>query len=333
MIQPKYNPQEALERVKLLMKYDSSKTLTENKQQINEFLGGPIARSVLSNPAARSGLVRAFKTVAKWVAGSAILAPATLTGVVYWINHSLQGNDSFQKTKDFFNGCKTNIKSLETTVPKSEYRNAADIIYRAITRPWYEGATDNDAIRNALLSMPTVADLCALNAWYKYKYGDLYDDLDSDIDGQDFVTYVWSAIVDQITKAKDELEEAEAEAEAQADVKAQEKDAKEYEDSSKTEEPTSSTPNNTPISSTSGYQPCFGTYRYGCYAPAIAEVQRCLGIVDDSKFGPKTYEALRNIGVTQFNDSDVDIICGQVSLDDGFEPYLEDEEAIDILNT
>lgn len=40
MVQPKYNPQEALERVKLLMKYDNTKTLTENidsnKLSINE---------------------------------------------------------------------------------------------------------------------------------------------------------------------------------------------------------------------------------------------------------------------------------------------------------
>lgn len=36
MVQPKYNPQESLERVKLLMKYDSKKTLTENRQVIFE---------------------------------------------------------------------------------------------------------------------------------------------------------------------------------------------------------------------------------------------------------------------------------------------------------
>ena len=36
MVQPKYNPQEALERVKLLMKYDNTKTLTENRQIILE---------------------------------------------------------------------------------------------------------------------------------------------------------------------------------------------------------------------------------------------------------------------------------------------------------
>jgi len=36
MVQPKYNPQESLERIKLMMNYDSRKTLTENKKSINE---------------------------------------------------------------------------------------------------------------------------------------------------------------------------------------------------------------------------------------------------------------------------------------------------------
>jgi hypothetical protein len=36
MVQPKYSPHEALERIKLMMKYDSSKTLNENKEVIFE---------------------------------------------------------------------------------------------------------------------------------------------------------------------------------------------------------------------------------------------------------------------------------------------------------
>jgi len=36
MVQPKYNPQEALEKIKLMMKYDLSKTLNENKVTISE---------------------------------------------------------------------------------------------------------------------------------------------------------------------------------------------------------------------------------------------------------------------------------------------------------
>ncbi len=38
MIQPKYNTKEALERAKLLMKYDTSKTLTENELKFNKQL-------------------------------------------------------------------------------------------------------------------------------------------------------------------------------------------------------------------------------------------------------------------------------------------------------
>ena len=36
MVQPKYSPEEALERVKLMMKYDLSKTSTENMKVVSE---------------------------------------------------------------------------------------------------------------------------------------------------------------------------------------------------------------------------------------------------------------------------------------------------------
>ena len=46
MVQPQYSPQEALEKMKLMMKYDTSKTLNENvetiKQPINEALPAAI---------------------------------------------------------------------------------------------------------------------------------------------------------------------------------------------------------------------------------------------------------------------------------------------------
>jgi hypothetical protein len=41
MVQPQYNPQEALERVKLMMKYDTSKTLNENREIIFEQASTP----------------------------------------------------------------------------------------------------------------------------------------------------------------------------------------------------------------------------------------------------------------------------------------------------
>jgi len=36
MVQVKYSPKQALEKIKLMMKYDSSKTLNENKQNISK---------------------------------------------------------------------------------------------------------------------------------------------------------------------------------------------------------------------------------------------------------------------------------------------------------
>lgn len=49
MVQPKYNPQEALERVKLMMKYDLSKTSTENKKVIEEQSEGKGRFSCIKN--------------------------------------------------------------------------------------------------------------------------------------------------------------------------------------------------------------------------------------------------------------------------------------------
>jgi DNA-binding transcriptional MerR regulator len=43
MVQPKYNPEEALQRIKLMMSYDMGKTLNENKQIISEQSFGEIA--------------------------------------------------------------------------------------------------------------------------------------------------------------------------------------------------------------------------------------------------------------------------------------------------
>jgi peptidoglycan hydrolase-like protein with peptidoglycan-binding domain len=36
MVQPKYSPEEALQRIKLMMEYDMSKTSTENKKVVSE---------------------------------------------------------------------------------------------------------------------------------------------------------------------------------------------------------------------------------------------------------------------------------------------------------
>ena len=46
MIQPKYSPEEALNKIKLMMNYDSSKTLNENKNVIEEQTIGKTPTSI-----------------------------------------------------------------------------------------------------------------------------------------------------------------------------------------------------------------------------------------------------------------------------------------------
>jgi hypothetical protein len=172
---------------------------------------------------------------------------------------------------------------LKPTQGKSEHREAADAIYNAI-----EGiGTDEDAIRGAIASMETVADLCAMHKYYNRTYGDLYDDLDSDLDGESFRKYVWSAIAPIVDDAEEDLENA------------KNKDGKEEKDGGDKNKKGNS----------GGYKSCSGTYSFGCKSDVIAKVQGCLGLVADGKFGPKTKSALSGKGFTTFTDADVDKIC------------------------
>jgi len=273
MVQPKYSPEEALQRMKLLMKYDTSKTLTENVRKVKK----PV------NEIAVLGFAIPWLT-----AGLAAAGTAAVAGVGTWIYNVQGGGDAFAKTKLFFEGCNTEWSKLKPTLGKSQHREAAAAIYNAI-----EGiGTDVDAIRGALSSMPTVADLCAMYKNYTMTYGDLYDDLDSDIDGEDFRKYVWSAIAGQVQDAQEDLQKAK--------------------DEPVTDDEKKKTDNNRNKGG-GGYKSCSGTYSYGCSASAIREVQSCLGLTADGKFGPKTQAKLKEKGFTSFTDADISKICSKTT--------------------
>lgn len=63
-----------------------------------------------------------------------------------------------------------------------------------------------------------------------------------------------------------------------------------------------------------GYTDCPGPdYSKGCKSEAVRKVQTCLGLTPDGKFGPKTQSALEGKGYPNgFTDSDIDKICGRV---------------------
>lgn len=274
MKQPNYSPQEALERVKLMMGYDLNKTLTENKESINKEPINEIAPLVL------------LGFTIPWVyAGGA----AALTALGTWIYNVQGGGDSFSKTKAFFQGCSSKLaNSLKPTQDKSKHREAADKIYNAI-----EGfGTDEDTIKSALSSMATIADLCAMNNYYSKVYGDLYDDLDGDLDGESFRRYVWSTIAPKIEDAEEDLSKTKEEVKTNKGGSG------------------GGTGGKKPVG-TSKYKPCSGTYKYLCKADPIETVQACLGLAPDGKYGPKTQAKLKSLGYESFTDADINKICGK----------------------
>jgi hypothetical protein len=291
--------------MKLMMKYDTSKTLNENvetiKQPINEAL-----------PAVLVPIV-AWLTSAAGIATTSAVAG---TGVGAWIYNVQGGGDAFSKAQSFFQGCSSLDSKLKPTQNKSAHREAADKIYNAI-----EGVgTDEDSIKSAIGSMETVADLCAMYKYYNKTYGDLYDDLDSDLDGESFRRYVWSSIAPIVDDAAEDLE------------KAKEEKGKKKTDGGDEKKKISGGGGG---GGKTGYKPCSGTYSFGCKSDVIAKVQACIGTTADGKFGPKTKAALTAKGFSSFTDADVEKICKTVVVappKDEFVTQVDADDAEEILN-
>ena len=320
MVQPKYSPEEALQRIKLMMEYDSSKTLSENKKVIKEqyvapAVAGTVAGAGLGAGAAATGLVSGTLT-GGGLAGLATSAGLALTPVgsaaatvsavgfgvvggaiglgvlplVYWLTTKDTGSN---KVKKMFQMCSTDeakIAKLPRKLQDTDLRSITDDIEDAIVNDSYgfQGGTDEEKLFGAFkkLEAGTASDFCALVKYYNSNSdsGDLFDDLDSDIDAESEWKQIYrpirNCVEDSLLTLKDESPK---------------KDGK-------------NTGGKTG-SGTGGYKLCTGTYSFGCKSDVIAKVQGCLGLVSDGKFGPKTKSALSGKGFTTFTDADVDKIC------------------------
>jgi len=276
MIQPKYDPKESLERIKLMMNYDSSKTLNENKKSVSilteaddDSSGGlgnagsyaaglttpslyragkralgfgkdAAAKKAAEEAAKETGETLVKKGSIPWLSrllgiggGADTAAAATVTGAEagagagagaiamgalpwvagaaaiaatgYWLYDSYtNGLPTAEKVKKFFEGCSAQDKNLKSTKTDGELTAAAEKIKKA-TGGLLGLGTDEKAIKEALASMSTPADLCGLKDKYDFKYGNLYEDLDGDIDGSDWQTYVWAPMSVIIEKSINDI--------------------------------------------------------------------------------------------------------------------------------
>jgi hypothetical protein len=320
MVQPKYSPEEALERVKLMMKYDTSKTLNENKETIKEQYEAPTAAAgvagagvgaalgaktaVLGTTAASAagasgavGAVSGALGVGAAAAGAIVGGAAALAvlPLVYWL---VTKDTGANKVKKMFEMCSTEsakIAKLQRKMQDTELRSITDDIEDAIINDsfGFQGGTDEEKLFGAFkkLEAGTASDFCALVAYYNRNSdsGDLFDDLDSDIDAESEWKQIYrpirNCVEDSLLGLQDEAPTTDG----------------------------GNTGGGGGGGSTGGggYKDCAGSYTKGCKAEAIKKVQGCLGLVADGKFGPKTEAALKAKGFSSFTDAEVDKICNK----------------------
>jgi hypothetical protein len=276
MVHPKYSPEEALQRVKLMMGYDTKKTLTEN------------VKSTSTNLSEQTNIFKDIAAGATVGAGGGFvfgggpigLIPGAVIGGIYALIVGMTSSsireDNF---KQLVKACSTNKSELgKKTLDDATFDKLSDTIYTAI-----DGlGTNEDAIKSVFLQIPTVPDLCGLVDNYQESYGDLVSDLDGDLDGDtEWRDYVFLPLRPAIRASKNASE-------------------KKDNDNQKT---------GGGGGGGTSYKPCTGTYQIGCKSDVIAKVQGCLKISADGKFGPKTKAALSGKGFTTFTDADVAKIC------------------------
>lgn len=285
MVQPKYSPQEALERIKLMMNYDSSKTLNENKKVIFEqsYIDPSAIGAGAVTAAAGAYAGAAIGTGVFPIVGTAVgaLVGLGLGALGNWATSADKGEDAFRKVMEVCSSA--GASKLVPQLSKSEVR---EIAYR-IEDAKGQYNDDEDAIVSALMEIPTIADLCAVHKKIAGGLVEFLDDLTDDPEEWKMFTRPIEGMIEdsEIVLTPEEQEDAGVDGNQ----------------------------NNTPVQ-TGGYKSCTGTYTFGCKSDAIKKVQGCLGgLVADGKFGPKTQSALKAKGFDSFTDADVDKICGKTT--------------------
>ena len=333
MVQPKYSPEEALQRIKLMMEYNTSKTLDENKKVISEQLAAPAAAGAVAGAglgagAAATGLVSGTLTgggmaglatsaglatgavgTAAATAGFAIVGGAIGLGLlplVYWFVTKDTGANKVKKMFEMCSSEAAKIAKLPRKLQDTDLRSITDDIEDAIVNDSYgfQGGTDEEKLFGAFkqLESGTASDFCALVKYYNSHSdsGDLFDDLDSDIDAESEWKQIYrpirNCVEDSLLTIKDEAPVTGG----------------------------GTGGGRTGGGRTGGYKSCSGTYEKGCKSDTIAKVQGCLGLVTDGKFGPKTQAALSAKGFTTFKDADVAKICEKTT--PVVEPEISGEE-------
>lgn len=338
MKQPKYSPQEALERVKLMMKYDMSKTLNENKESIKSSLKEfkdnidtateksvqKILNSCSSRPEAEGTL------------DAASIASAFNRSFEYW-----GGTDDSLWKKQASIMIKGNMDDLCNV--KKEFEDAG---YGDFAEALVDELDDEELaeLMQTFTSMKYKSDKMAKLAvasteqyninWFQKQFPCIFQS-DGNVDSQvrkNQNNYVYILIKgtsgnqyqvfsDGRIKKMDGTSTGKkiscqgSKVSFISESTEKKKLSEQIDDSALTGTggtPTPPRPPRPPRPNRPIYRECTSIYKKGCktgITGAIGKVQSCLGLVSDGIYGPKTNEKLKELGYNTFQDSDIEKIC------------------------
>ena len=229
--------------------------------------------------------------------GWIVIGVAGIAALGYW---AATKDDKMSMIKNLFGICKSSKEKdkWKRYMSDTEVKKNSGILYHAM-----EGlGTDEDTIYNVFKLFKSPGDFCAVSEKYKKTFNEsLLDALDGDFD------YGWEPIAASLVDMTKKYAQTESEEYCKNNVQECADKLKLY---------CEKTPKDPKckVLKTNGseFTNCNGEYHKGCKGPKIVQVQKCLGVSVDGKFGEETEKALQEKTQSKtFKDEDVKTICGK----------------------
>lgn len=340
MIQPTYSPKEALDRVKLMMGYDPTKTLTENEKSLKKLIkedgiDTAAEKAIQKILSACSGRPETEGTL-----DAAAIASAFNRAFNYQTAYMFGGTDDSLWRAQASKMKKGNMDDLCNVQREYEDLGFGDLIEDLVDELDDEELSElmetfsSMKYRSAKASKLAVASTEQKNInWFKSQFPCIFDS-DGNVDQtvrKNANNYVYILIKgtsgaqyqvfsDGRVKKTNGTSTGKKIACQGSKVtfigeSVEKKSISEQIDDSelgggggggRTPTPT---PRPRRGGGTSGFSSCTGTYKKGCKSDVVLKVQGCLGLTADGKYGSMTDAKLKGLGFTSFTDADVDKIC------------------------
>lgn len=227
--------------------------------------------------------------------GWTIIGVAGLTALGYW---AFTKDDKMSMIKNLFGICKSSKdkKKWKRYMSDNEVIKNSGILYHAM-----EGlGTDEPKIYDVFKLFKSPGDFCAVSEKYESTFDEsLLDALDGDFD------YGWEPIAKSLVDMTKNYAKTEAEEYCKTHVKECADKLKLYCEQNPKD-------NKCKVLKTNvvDFKNCNGQYYKGCKGPRIVQIQKCLGLTADGKFGEETEKALKEKTKSKtFKDVDVKTIC------------------------